>query len=74
LEDESMDESDLGQGLVRVSEATRFLAVSRSKVYELMDAGQLPFVKLGRSRRIPRQALVELVRRHLVPADVAQDG
>jgi excisionase family DNA binding protein len=58
--------SDLIQGLVRVTEAARFLAISRSKIYGLMDSGQLPYVKLGRSRRIPRQALIELAREHLI--------
>jgi excisionase family DNA binding protein len=37
-----------------------FLALSRSKVYELMDAGILPSRKIGRSRRIPRSAVIEL--------------
>ncbi len=38
--------------LVTVPEAGRVLAISRSKVYELMDAGHLPSVCIGRSRRI----------------------
>ncbi|MBW4030116.1 MAG: helix-turn-helix domain-containing protein [Acidobacteria bacterium] len=38
--------------LVTVSEAGRVLAISRSKVYELMDAGDIPSVCIGRSRRI----------------------
>jgi excisionase family DNA binding protein len=41
--------------------AAEFLGISRSKVYELMDGGQLTSLKLGRCRRIPRRALVELV-------------
>jgi excisionase family DNA binding protein len=52
-------------GLARIAEAVTFLGLSRSKLYELMDAGDLPFVLLGRSRRIPRRALVELAARHL---------
>ncbi len=47
-------------GLVDVGEAGRFLGVSRSTVYVLMEAAQLPYVKIGRARRIPRRALVEL--------------
>lgn len=38
--------------LVTVSEAGRVLAISRSKVYELMEAGYIPSVCIGRSRRI----------------------
>ena len=52
-------------GLDRVEEAGRFLKISRSRTYELMDAGELPFVKIGRSRRIPHRALVEFAARSL---------
>ena len=52
-------------GLDRVAEAARFLGLSRSNIYELMGAGKLPFVKIGRSRRIPHRALIELATRHL---------
>ncbi len=50
----------VADGLVTVQEATQFLSISRSKLYELMDNGELKFVKLGRSRRIPRHALIDL--------------
>lgn len=53
-------------GLLRVADAARFLSVSRSTLYELMDRGELRYVKLGRARRIPRQALSELVEKNLV--------
>jgi excisionase family DNA binding protein len=44
-----------------VAEAAAALGISRSKVYALMDAGTLPFVKLGRTRHISRRALDDLV-------------
>ncbi len=50
----------VADGLMTVKEAAEFLRLSRSSVYVLMDHGELAFVKLGRSRRIPRRALVEL--------------
>ena len=53
------------EGLLTVKEAAAFLSISRSKLYELMDHGELPFVKIGRSRRVPRQAVVELAARGL---------
>ncbi len=57
----SRDRADLvADGLVTVQEAAQFLSISRSKLYELMDNGELTFVKLGRSRRIPRRTLVDL--------------
>lgn len=55
-------------GLVRVNECCRFLGISRSLVYELMDAGKLSYVKIGRSRRIPRQVLKEFAASHFVGA------
>ena len=38
--------------LQRVSQVALFLSLSRSKVYAMMDAGELPYVKLGKSRRV----------------------
>ena len=38
--------------LCRVSEVARHLSISRSSLYQLMDSGKLPHVKLGRCRRI----------------------
>ena len=52
-------------GLVTVPEAAAFLRLSRSTVYELMNQGVLAYAKIGRSRRIPRRALVELAAREL---------
>lgn len=48
-------------GLERVSETARFLGVSRSFVYQLIQEGVLPTVKIGKSRRIPVRAVRELV-------------
>jgi excisionase family DNA binding protein len=38
-------------------EAAELLSVSRTKVYELMAAGLLDSIHIGRSRRIPADAL-----------------
>jgi excisionase family DNA binding protein len=40
-----------------VQEAGRRLAVSRSTVYQLMSDGRLPFIRVGRTRRIEVEAL-----------------
>jgi excisionase family DNA binding protein len=53
-------------GLVTVKQAAGFLGISVASVYALMSRQSLPYVKLGRSRRIPRRALVELAARNLV--------
>ena len=53
-------------GLRTIEEAREFTRLSRSVLYELMDAGKLPYTKIGRRRLIPRQALVELAAAGLV--------
>ncbi len=55
----------VADGLMTVKECAEFLHLSRSTVYELMNAGELCFAKLGRSRRIPRRAVIELAARQL---------
>ena len=55
----------VADGLLTVRECAEFLHLSRSKIYALMDAGELCFAKLGRSRRIPRRAVIELAARQL---------
>jgi excisionase family DNA binding protein len=53
-------------GLDRIAEVARFLKVCTAQVYRLMDNGHLPYVKLGKSRRIPHRAVVELAARGLI--------
>jgi len=48
--------------LLTVEQAAEALAVGRSTLYQLLQAGQLRSVKIGRCRRIPRQSLDEFVR------------
>ncbi|MEX0717798.1 MAG: helix-turn-helix domain-containing protein [Planctomycetaceae bacterium] len=55
--------------LLTVREAADRLALGRSTLYNLMDRGALPYVKIGRARRIPPQALERLVRESLVVRD-----
>ena len=59
----------VSEGLVSVREAAGFLGLGKSTVYELMDRGQLPFVRLGRARRVPRKALREFAARNVVQYD-----
>jgi excisionase family DNA binding protein len=43
--------------LLRPVEAARLLGISRSKLYQLLYAGELPVIHIGRSARIPLVAL-----------------
>jgi excisionase family DNA binding protein len=47
--------------LLSPTEAYQQLGVSRSKLWELLASGELPSVKIGRSRRIKRDALLAYV-------------
>jgi excisionase family DNA binding protein len=47
--------------LVTVKEAGRILSISRSTVYELIAAGRLEVVHIGRSVRVPLDALTTYV-------------
>jgi excisionase family DNA binding protein len=47
--------------LLTPSEAAHWLGICRSKVYELLYAGELRSVKIGRSRRIPTSAVIAYV-------------
>jgi excisionase family DNA binding protein len=49
----------------KIPETANFLRISRSRLYGLMDHGELIYLKLGRSRRIPRRAVIELAAREL---------
>jgi excisionase family DNA binding protein len=39
--------------LLRPTEAARLLGISRSNLYELLAAGEIPTIHIGRSVRIP---------------------
>lgn len=54
------------EGLHRISETARFLSISRSHVYQLINSGVLPSVRIGRSRRIPIKAVLDFAAANLV--------
>ncbi|KUP97315.1 helix-turn-helix domain-containing protein [Thermobifida halotolerans] len=47
--------------LLTVPEAARVLAISRSKLYELLASGAVRSLRIGGSRRIPVSALDDYV-------------
>lgn len=68
----AVEQSHKGRGqivpeplLLKVEEAARMLSLSRTTVYELMESGQLPSIKCGTARRIPRAALDEWIAQQL---------
>ena len=49
--------------LYTIPEAARALRISRTKLYELLDTDQIESVHIGRSRKIPADALHAYVHR-----------
>jgi excisionase family DNA binding protein len=47
--------------LLTITEASQVLTISRSKLYELLNSGNLPSVYIGRSRRIRMKDIEEFV-------------
>lgn len=47
---------------VRIPTAVKLTGISRSRIYELIQSGDLETVKVGRSTLIPFRSLKELVR------------
>ena len=55
---EMSDAELVSEGAVSVAEAARFLGISRARLYEHMNAGEIRFMKDGRRRLLPKRGLV----------------
>ena len=55
-------------GLATVVEVARFLRISRSKVYQLMDQQVLGYVKLGKNRRVKWEIVYRYVEENTIGA------
>ncbi len=49
--------------LYRPEQAAEAIGLGRSKIFQLIASGEIETVRIGRSRRIPRQALEDYVER-----------
>lgn len=61
-----MNTNDSGGGsnirlLLTPEEAARALSISRAKLYELLSGGVVEAVRIGRSRRVPVEALESFI-------------
>lgn len=56
-----MKQRTQSSGLMTVNEASRFLRISRSKLYMLMRDAELPYVTFGKSRRVSVSDLLALI-------------
>lgn len=50
--------------LLRVAEASQLLSLSRTKVYEMAEKGEIPVVRIGTAVRIPRRKLLDWIDTH----------
>jgi len=49
--------------VLKVREVAAYLRMPLSRCYALIQAGQIPCLRFGRSVRVPRQVLVDLLTR-----------
>jgi excisionase family DNA binding protein len=70
------DNVTTAQKWLTIQQASEVSSLSRSKLYSMMDGGQLTYTKVGRTRRIPLGAIVALMEAHTIPAQnaAAQGG
>ncbi len=58
-----------------VPDVARYLKMSRSMIYLLMDRGELPYVKIGRTRRVKGEDVTKLVDQNFISREaVASAG
>jgi len=60
--------------LLRAEEVQEALGLGRSKVYEMMATGVLPTVRIGRSVRVPADALRDWIAARISSEDVSGNG
>jgi excisionase family DNA binding protein len=58
--------------LLRISEAAEAVGLGKTKFYELVQAGEVPSVRIGRSVRVSAEALHEWVQARTAEADDAR--
>ena len=56
---------------LKVMRVAELLGISRAQVYKLMEAGQLAYVKIGKSRRIRLDAVRGLVQQNTIQSGPA---
>jgi excisionase family DNA binding protein len=50
--------------LLKVDEVAKMLGLGRTKVYDMMGAGELPVVRIGSAVRVPRKQLLDWIEEH----------
>jgi excisionase family DNA binding protein len=50
--------------LLKPEEVAKMLGLGRSKVYDMLNAGELPVVRIGSAVRVPRKQLLDWIEEH----------
>lgn len=53
------------RALLRVDEVAQMLGISRARAYAMAANGELPSVRIGRSRRVPVRQLEAWIEQHV---------
>ena len=51
---------------LKVMAVAQMLAISRAQVYKLMEIGELPYIKIGKSRRVRLDAVRDLIQQNTI--------
>lgn len=60
--------------MFNVQQAADQLGIGKTKIYELLDRGEIRSLRIGTARRIPRAAVAEFVFRHLGDMDPTREA
>ena len=55
--EESANDELFDEGTMQIKDAVAWSGIGRSRLYEAMSKGDLPFVKVGERRLIPKRGL-----------------
>ena len=67
-QDQGQEEAPLGESFLTVAEVAALMRVSKMTVYRLVHAGDLPAVRVGRSFRVPAEAVARYLRESFIEA------
>ena len=63
----------MNDNLMKIEEAAECLSLSRSTIYELILAGEIPVIRYGRAVRIQPAALRQWVARQMAAAHAGEE-
>ena len=67
-QDHELEPGQLGGSFLTVAEVAALMRVSKMTVYRLVHAGDLPAVRVGRSFRVPDEAVKRYLRDSFIEA------